>query len=189
MTKSILLLMTSALFVATMANANDDALIEEAQQLVKTFAGQLKPKLKNAMQNGGPAHAISVCANAAPEIARTLSATSGWEIKRVSLKPRNIHSATADKFEQQALMQFEQWQNAGKNVGEMFFARRQNQQFRFLKPQLTEGLCLSCHGENLSTEVQTALKKFAPGDTAVGYQLGEIRGAFSLSKTLGSLEK
>ncbi len=44
----------------------------EAKNIIKTFAGSLKPKLKEAIQSGGFKHAINVCAKEAPEIASKL---------------------------------------------------------------------------------------------------------------------
>ncbi|MCB1124616.1 MAG: DUF3365 domain-containing protein, partial [Verrucomicrobiae bacterium] len=57
-------------------------------------------------------------------------------------------------------------------------------EFRFMKAQAVEPLCLTCHGEKLAPDVTEALAKNYPGDAATGYQLGDIRGAFSLKKKL-----
>lgn len=188
MRTNLLLLALASLLTACQQQASSpqpqQADIDQARQLVKRFAGQLKPKLKAAMQSGGPAHAIEVCAEQAPSIANQLSEESGWQIKRVSLKPRNIVTAKPDEFEQRVLTDFESQRLAGKPVAEMAFAGIDNGRFRFLKPQPVEAVCLACHGENIAPDVKAALTRFAPGDTATGYQLGEIRGAFSLSKAV-----
>jgi len=61
---------------------------KEAVSIVQQFGESLKPELKKAMQEGGPSHAISVCAETAPAIAQSLRDDSGWYVKRVSLKAR-----------------------------------------------------------------------------------------------------
>jgi hypothetical protein len=45
-------------------------------------------------------------------------------------------------------------------------------------PIATEGLCLNCHGkkESLSQGVRSVLSERYPGDTATGYEMGELRG-------------
>ena len=53
-----------------------------------------------------------------------------------------------------------------------------------MKAQGVDEVCLICHGKNISPEVQNALMEFYPKDAAQGYQLGEVRGAFSLRKTI-----
>lgn len=180
MTRWLLLCLVS--FALSPANAGQDALIADATGLVKRYAGELKPQLKQALQQGGPAHAIQVCAVQAPQIAARLSAESGWQIKRVSLKPRNVNSATADDWERQVLLAFDEAHARGSDVESLFRADYVAGNFRFMKPQPVEPVCLACHGENLAPEVVESLRRYAPGDTAIGYKLGQIRGAFSLTR-------
>lgn len=70
--------------------------IQKARSLVKEFGGTLKPILVSHFKNDGPVAAIEVCSKSAPEIAQNLSEKSGWEIKRVSQKPRNVKTGTAE---------------------------------------------------------------------------------------------
>lgn len=156
----------------------------EAINIVKKFAGTLKPLLKGAIQSGGLNHAINICSNEAPKIAEQLSRQTGWTIKRVSLKPRNSKNAIADPFEQQVLEQFNQRQINGELPEGITYSEIIQNRFRFMKAQGVEDLCLNCHGINLSTDVAGALKKHYPDDTATGYSTGDIRGAFSLIKNL-----
>lgn len=63
-------LLALGLFTATaLAAAGDELQTRElrAMNLVQSFAGQLKPRLKAALAQGGPVHAIDVCATAAPD--------------------------------------------------------------------------------------------------------------------------
>jgi len=160
---------------------NIDVLTAEAKIIVKRFGGTLKPKLKQAIKTGGLAHAVNVCATQAPQIAKVLSKETSWEVKRVSLKARNM-LAQPDKFEQNILKQFNE---ASKiKSSKLEYAKIVNGEFRYLKAQKVEGVCLHCHGENISPEVQTAIKAHYPNDMATGYALGNVRGAFSLTKQL-----
>ncbi|MEM7016308.1 MAG: DUF3365 domain-containing protein [Pseudomonadota bacterium] len=165
--------------------SHEAVLKAEAVKIVKTFGGMLKPRLQEAIQTGGLAHAINVCSVEAPNIAEKLSKETGWQVKRVSLKPRNKSSAVPDDFEKKILEQFNAQQSKGEAPAAVEHAEILNQQFRYMKAQVVEGLCLNCHGSSLSPEVIKALGKHYPKDVATGYSLGEIRGAFSLVK--GSL--
>lgn len=156
----------------------------DAAQIIRQFAGTLKPRLKAAMQNGGPVTAIKVCSEQAPEIARQLSEETGWEVKRVSLKPRNSKTAVADQWEEIQLKQFEVQQKNGVPVSKLIYSETQDNRFRFVKAQPVEGLCLNCHGHALSKDIKKTLQQFYPNDKATGYSIGQIRGAFSLSKEL-----
>ncbi|WP_461521119.1 Tll0287-like domain-containing protein [Porticoccus sp.] len=166
--------------------AGEDAtasLQREAEEIVQQFAGTLKPQLVSAMQQGGPVTAINVCASTAPEIARQLSAANGWQVKRVSLKARN-KTATPDDWEKTTLEQFDQRRAAGEAVTDITKTEIVDGTFRYMKAQGVEPLCLSCHGTSLDSTVVKALQQHYPDDRATGYQAGELRGAFSLSRKL-----
>lgn len=153
---------------------------EQARNLVQQFVGELKPRLQKAMAEGGPAHAIGVCAEVAPALMDDLSAESGWAVRRVSLQPRNTGRAVPDEWERDILTRFAEQQAAGTPAGELRHAAVQGERFRYMQAQATEGLCLACHGEDLSPEVVKALQIHYPEDQATGYQAGQVRGAISL---------
>jgi hypothetical protein len=161
-----------------------DVLQGDAMKLVKLFAGELKPQLKEAMQEGGPLHAIEVCARQAPAIAQSLSDESGWIVKRVSLKARNNTTAVADEWETEVLRQFDQRQQRGEDTANFTYSETVGGQYRFMKAQAVEPICLACHGQTIAPEVVDLLDRKYPHDIARGYNIGQIRGAFSLSKRL-----
>ena len=187
--KIIILLMTSIGLVACQqepaVTAQQQAQLEqEAAGIVKQFAATLKPKLKQALGKGGPEHAIKVCSVEAPALTKQLSEKTGWSIKRVSLKARNHTTAMPDSWEKDVLAQFDRDQAAGINPATMNSSRIENGTFRFMKAQPASPVCLLCHGQDISPDLRATLKKYYPDDSATGYKLGEIRGAFSLSKPL-----
>ena len=164
------------------ADVDQAQLQQQAIDIVKQFGGSLKPELKKAIQAGGPAHAISVCAEKAPAIAEQLRNETGWYVKRVSLKPRNSETAIADAWEKMVLEQFDQRQANGETADKIAFSEVVDGRFRFMKAQGVEGVCLNCHAAEIKPEVEAALKQKYPDDSARGYTLGQIRGAFSLAK-------
>ena len=157
---------------------------QEARQLAQRFVGELKPQLKLAMQQGGPTHAIEVCATQAPKIAESLSVQSGWLVKRVSLKSRNASRAQPDQWERTVLQQFNERQLAGEAVPDISYSASSAGQYRYMQAQGVEPLCLVCHGKELSEPVRLTLEKYYPDDWATGYSLGQVRGAISLSKSM-----
>ncbi|MDF1643300.1 MAG: DUF3365 domain-containing protein [Pseudomonadales bacterium] len=163
---------------------NTSELKAEAKEIVAVFAGNLKPKLKKAIQDGGFEHAVNICSVEAPKIAKNLSAKTGWSVKRVNLKPRNINSATPDEFEREVLRQFNERQIKGESPPAISYAEIVGDKFRFMKAQGVEGLCLNCHGTSIQPDVKKLILEHYPDDAATGYSLGEIRGAFSLIKSL-----
>jgi hypothetical protein len=56
--------------------------------------------------------------------------------------------------------------------------------YRFMKAIPTGPLCLACHGTSVTPEVAASLHNLYPNDLATGYEFGDIRGAFTLSKPM-----
>lgn len=163
---------------------DETALATEARAITQQFVGTLLPTLQAALQNGGPASAIEVCSVQAPAIADQLTRETGWQVRRVSLKPRNADRAIPDAWERQQLESFDARQRAGEAGPTLNHAEQTEGEYRYMQAQPVMPLCLTCHGSELSAEVQTALGRFYPDDVATGYSQGEIRGAISLRKAL-----
>ena len=171
--------------IASNTHADTHAeLMVEASALASEFIGQLKPQLKAAMSEGGPVRAIEVCATSAPAIADALSTSSGWHVRRVSLRQRNASRAVPDTWEQTVLQDFDRRQADGEAASELYQDDWQPARYRFMRAQETGAICLVCHGDNVSSEVRAALHDYYPQDLARGYQLGQVRGAISLIKPL-----
>ena len=165
--------------------ASKDKMILESKQAIKQYATQLKGELQQGMKAGGPANAIQVCNTAAAEISRQVSDKQGWKIARTSLKVRNSKNA-ADAWEHQVLQNFEQRLKKGESIQKLEYAeiiRKDNLSvFRYMKAIPTQGICLSCHGDKLSPDVAEKLRELYPEDQATGFEIGDIRGAFSITR-------
>lgn len=180
------LLAATPLLVST-AQADDAhgeseaALTLKSRELVTTFAARLKTALQGAMQSGGPVAAIDICKDIAPAIASELSRQSGASVSRTSLRVRNPANS-AENWQRQVLADFERKAAAGDKVLE--YARAlpgpEAVRFRYMKGIPTAGLCLACHGKKLAPQVQRQLAAEYPYDRAVGYAVGDVRGAFSI---------
>lgn len=185
--KSIVLLLFLLSCQNTPAHHPDTrAQVNEARGLVKQFAGTLKPMLVEHLKKDGPTGAIRVCREAAPRIARELSERSGWIVKRVSHRARNKDTAVPDAWETKVLQKFLALREKGSDADtleyhEMIRLADGTEEFRYMKAQKTLKLCLTCHGKNVSPDVLQSLNTLYPEDAARGFELGDVRGAFSLT--------
>jgi hypothetical protein len=180
---------------AVMANeVNDSKQLDQvrlefevaAKKKIQGFASELKGSLSEAIQAGGFKKGVVVCKDIAPFIAAK-SSTSGWTVGRTSLKTRNKNN-TPDAWETSILNGFESQYSTGSDIKSLIgFAEHIEQQtitLRYMKAIPVDGLCLSCHGENVSAEVKKILDEQYPNDDAIGYKIGDLRGAFTLSQTI-----
>lgn len=142
-----------------------------AAELKKTMMGELKAKL-----NEGPAAAVEFCSKNALDITNAIAKKHNLNIKRVSEKNRNPVNA-ADENDKKALAHFaENIKQSGK-PGEYVVVNG-----KYYEPMVTNEMCVVCHGKdaNMASETAQKIKQLYPNDKAVGYGVGELRGAISV---------
>ncbi|MEI8396840.1 MAG: DUF3365 domain-containing protein [Rhodospirillaceae bacterium] len=163
------------------------ALASEARSVVQQFSGTLRKALKSALETGGPVAAIEVCNLKAPGIAEQLSEATGWQVGRTAFKLRNPKNVP-DDWEGSVLTTFANRAAAGEDITKIeqteVVERDGHKTFRFMKAIPTAELCVTCHGTSLKPEIQARLNELYPTDQATGFAVGDLRGAFTLSKRL-----
>jgi len=161
--------------------------IQASRAVVKDFMGSLKKTLVHSMQEGGAVNAISSCNIKAPEISKEKSQIHNMEIGRTSLQVRNELNKP-DQWELSVLNAFEERKSKGEAVKKMEYAEivtiEGKQFFRYMKAIPTGKVCLNCHGSSIKNEVGKKLDELYPNDKARGFQEGDIRGAFTITKPL-----
>ncbi|WP_430461253.1 Tll0287-like domain-containing protein [Thalassolituus sp. LLYu03] len=162
--------------------ADQQALTMEARGQVKAFAQALMGELKGSIEKDGPVAAIAVCNTEAPAIATGLS-LNGWQVGRTALKIRNPDNAP-DAWETQVLNDFSARIKAGEDPAMMEATQVTGGEFRYMKAIPTAGLCVACHGAEVAPAVEAKLAELYPADKARGFNVGDLRGAFTLRKMI-----
>lgn len=187
MKRSVLVLALSTTCATVAAGAEPADRIQASRAAVKAFMGELKSELQAAMKAEGPVHAIEVCNKKAPRIAARISKDKGWEVGRTSLNLRNPGNAP-DDWEREVLQTFEQRKAEGEDPRKIEYSELVEvdgeKAFRYMKAIPTGGVCLACHGKNISEPVKSKLDELYPEDQARGYELGDIRGAFTITQPM-----
>jgi hypothetical protein len=167
-----------------------EAELQNMRMAAMELGATLKQRLVTAMGEGGPQGAISVCAQEAPAIAAEISARTGLDVGRTSLRVRNAANAP-DEWEVAQLDFLAAKLAAGEDAAAMeawaIISEDGVKKVRWMKPLITEELCLACHGASVSPDVQAAISGRYPGDAATGFQLGDLRGAFTVVKSLSDV--
>lgn len=187
---SLSLVFSAACFAHSVDKSHDSSsaelkqalLQQEAKQRVQKFATTLKGALVSAIQAKGLAHAVNVCKEQAPEIAKGLS-TDGWEVSRTSLQARNSKNKP-DAWETRQLHDFDKALKTGAAANELVATKINDASYRFMKAIPTQQVCLACHGTHVEPKLLDLIQSNYPEDKATGYNLQDIRGAFSLSKNI-----
>ena len=175
-------LMLIALFMGPlMADAGEpeeDVLLDRSRVVTKKFAQTLQAELMNAMSGGGPPEAIRVCRDRAGQIADEIARESGARVGRTSLKFRNPQNMPA-AWQLPVLRDFDdEGSNAVADRLEKFeIAPEDGVKARYMSAIITKPMCLACHGDPKGP-VAEVLEANYPHDRAIGYEAGDIRGAF-----------
>ena len=150
------------LFCATLpATAGEPDLAEEGAALLMPFKASLKQALMEGMQEG-PAAAIEICSDKAPEIAASLS-VDGITMGRSSHKLRNPENAPPG------------WPEP---VAEPVLVDLGEGRHGYAEPIFIRPLCLTCHGKELAPDVAARIEELYPDDDATGFDVGDLRGVF-----------
>jgi len=160
-----------------------EKIIVACDQIINDFRASLKQELMTAMAAGGPVNAIAVCNVRAPMIADSFSSMVGIDIMRVSLRQRN-RQYSPDSFEVAVLERFAADTSLEPQVfSEIVFDSAEVKHLRYMKEIKVGQLCLNCHGnpDQFLPALKTALAERYPDDPAVGYDVGDSRGAFSMT--------
>ncbi len=159
-------------------------LVERSDAAVDTFQSRLQSELRQALTAGGPVGAVEVCAAVAPAIAADASEQSGFDIRRVSLRPRNPGAVTDAQLSARLQSLAEtpldpagrpvtvRW-TEGEGTSATHFAMR--------AVVMQDQPCSVCHGSSIAPAVRTAIAERYPNDRATGYRAGDLRGAILTS--------
>lgn len=172
--------------------AVDAKTLEETRAVAGQLVTQLGGRLKAEMSANGPVAAISVCKQAAPEIAAALSKEKNWQVGRVGTRVRNAATNTPNAWQQAALKQFAERLAKGEKPDAMEFTQIERDisgygaHLNYAKAIVVQPVCVTCHGpvDAIPEGVRAKLKEEYPNDQATGYQVGDLRGAVVIRRPL-----
>lgn len=188
--RTVFLLLSCSPAVALSGGDETAAREQAARVAVGEFAKQLGGELKKTMGSEGPAAAIGVCRDVAPQIAGEMSRANGWRVTRVSDKPRNPMLGMPDAWEADALAGFGERAAKGEALKGMskseVVSEGGQRYYRYMQAIGAQPMCLTCHGaaEQIPANIKSALAADYPHDPATGYKAGDLRGAFSIKQPL-----
>lgn len=160
---------------------------DEAVAAAAMLGGKLKDELGAAMKAGGPLNALTRCHDQATPLTDLVGNETGWDAGRTSLRVRNPDNAP-DSWERSVLEDFERRLAAGEPAAglehEATVKVGDSRYFRYMKAIPTAELCTVCHGTSINPELQAHIRTLYPDDRATGFKVGDLRGAFTLTRRL-----
>ncbi len=147
--------------------------VSTAQAAIGELKKTLSGKLQSAVQTGGPAAGIEVCATDAAALTSGVASSKGVEIGRSSHKLRNETNAPRPWVKTYLA---EVAGKPAKDVKPGVFDL--GAKLGVVEPLGAQALCLNCHGDpqKFPAEVKAKLGERYPKDQAVGFAEGDLRG-------------
>lgn len=161
----------------------DSAAVARARAAADGLGRDLMGLLSAEMARGGPEAAVAVCADSA-QLRTARHQAEGLRIRRVGTRVRNPANAP-DTVEQAVLLAWTRAMAEGRSPGDTSFAAVAPEgphEVRYLRPIRVGEMCLACHGDpgRQSPRLRSLLAERYPVDRAVGYAVGDLRGAISV---------
>lgn len=179
-----------SLLVAGVARAETPEWVDRARDAARQMGSELKAELTSALSESGPSGGVSVCRDRAPEIAEAVSAHD-LRVGRTAPRVRNPENAP-DAWERRVLDEFtrrfeagddpaaiERWEVVdveGRRIG------------RWMKAIPMQPQCTLCHGASIAPPLAETIDRLYPEDQATGFEVGELRGAFTVRVDLSSAQ-
>ena len=168
-----------------LSDSQKQALNSEANAIIKPFGTELMGTVKTSIQTSGAPKTVEVCKTLAPQITakyadKTHAQGHTWSLRRTSEKIRNPNNAP-DEWETKVLQQFAEQAKQGADLSKLSYGEQVGNQYRYMKAIAIAEPCLACHGTDVKQPVHDMLKQHYPNDKAIGFNAGDLRGAFSLS--------
>ena len=165
--------------------------VDSTRNIAGQLLNSLGQKLKTALSTDGPLAAVSVCKEAAPAIANSLSAEHGVQITRVGTRVRNQKMGIPNVWQKEALTQFEERLAAGEKPADLEYWKvvetaNGKRELHYAKAIAVQPQCLSCHGQpqDIPAALAEKIRQEYPNDQATGYSAGKLRGAVVITKPL-----
>ena len=177
--------MACTLLAGCSKNIEEEILLSRAASM--QLGTDLKSTLVKSLTSKGPVSAIEVCNIDAIQISNTISQKNNLKVGRTSLKIRNPANKP-DAWETKQLAWFSSQLESGADIKslEAHEVVKENNEdiFRYMKAIPMQEPCMLCHGKTIAPAISEKIQKLYPQDQATDYEVGEIRGAFTLEINL-----
>jgi len=164
-----------------------DQALKEARDVSGELADEVRGLLLQEIGKGGFVNAVKVCSESAQKITKRFNERPGHIGRRISLRHRNPKNIP-DDYERRKLEEFDLLNHERRLGNDYFEVVKEDglEYLRYMKPLIAIPLCMNCHGpkENIPSEVRIILSEKYPEDRAIGFRVGDVRGAISIKIAL-----
>ena len=176
-------LLSTSLVLASSKNLSNDiksemTIKQEGIKYIQILGGTLKNQLQIHIKSDKTGlSAIGFCSLKAEGITKEVNKELPVyaSVRRTALKIRNDNN-TPDSIDIKVMKEYEASIAAKTFLPTDIKIVKEGDTIRIYKPLITQGICLTCHGSNISKEIQNEITTNYPNDKAVAFEKGSLRG-------------
>lgn len=158
--------------------------IQRSVEIADQFQTRLQGELRQALQAGGPVGAIAVCAEVAPAIAEQVGADNDANVRRISLRPRNLSAEASGTLRDRLTALAAQPVDAQGRPALTNWVEGEGDSathYTMRAVVMQDQPCAVCHGTAVAPDVRRAIAGRYPADQATGFRAGDLRGAILIA--------
>ncbi|CAM1335096.1 c-type heme family protein [Tenacibaculum aestuariivivum] len=148
---------------------------------VKETKKLLGKNLMGKIQQKGTIEALQFCNEQAYKLTDSMATKFNATIKRVSDKERNPNNIASIK-ELEIIKNYKKIVFEKQKITPVLINNTNQTQFYY--PIITNSMCLQCHGKpnkHIQPNIMKSLAELYPNDKAVGYDINQVRGIWSIT--------
>ena len=169
---------------ASLTASEEEAALEKGASLAEASFKALSAKLQHAMEEGGPAYAVDFCSLNALSIVDSLSVANGAHIRRTTDRVRALHDRPDTEEARYLHTMLDEWKAGATAADISARAVVEGDSIAYYQAIfINSPACLKCHGtagETLDASALAVINERYPDDQATGYELGDLRGMWSI---------
>jgi|GEM_PF-741579 len=180
-------LLTTSIALASEVNTTENnnnttsaemSIKQEGMKYIKMLGGELKSELQTHMKADKTGlSAMGFCTAKANDITKEVNTKlpKYASVRRTALKIRNENNLP-DELDIKVMKAYEASIAAKTFLPTDIKITEEENTIRVYKPLVATGICLKCHGIDISKEIQEQITTNYPKDKAVSFKKGSLRG-------------
>jgi hypothetical protein len=155
--------------------ATSSSALQRARAAGADLGKTLRGALEQHVAAHGPVAAIDFCRTQAPALTQQVAARHGVRLGRTSLRVRSATN-TPGVWQEAALRDLEAQLTPATSPASLEHTAEVGGTLRWARGLRTEAVCTVCHGVSVAEPIAAAIARQYPGDRAVGFAEGDLRG-------------
>ncbi len=167
-----------SLLTVNYLQADNIEIKQEGMKYIKMLGSELKQNLQAKMkEDPSGENALGFCIGAADNITTEVNKKLPpyASVRRTAIKYRSQSNKPDAKDIEVMNTYIEKLKNKTFSPKSIVMTQDGNT-YRIYKPLVAKGVCLKCHGENISDKLKLIITKAYPNDLAINFKEGDFRG-------------